>query len=42
VGGRPAEGAVHEVWAQAEAALQDWLAAEAPPNPPARREGFWK
>jgi Ca-activated chloride channel family protein len=40
--GRPAEGAVHEVWAQAEAALLDWLAADAPPNPPARREGFWK
>jgi hypothetical protein len=34
--------AVHALWAQTEAALQAWLAAEAPPAPPPRREGFWK
>jgi Ca-activated chloride channel family protein len=40
--GRFGDAAVEALWAQVEAALQAWLAAEAPPAPPARREGFWK
>jgi Ca-activated chloride channel family protein len=40
--GRFGDAAVAAVWAQVEAALQAWLAAEAPPAPPTRREGFWK
>jgi Ca-activated chloride channel homolog len=40
--GRFDDAAVHALWAQVEAALQEWLAAEAPPGPAPRREGFWK
>jgi Ca-activated chloride channel family protein len=39
---RPEDAAVHEVWSQTEAALQDWLAIDQPAPAPGRREGFWK
>jgi hypothetical protein len=40
---RPADAAVHDIWLQTEAALQDWLAAVPAAQPaPQPKEGFWK